>query len=164
MSFLSLIASMRAKSGKEGLVAELVGEAGIHAGGEEVSVLALERGRGRVRGLFQVDIEEVAIALGELIEAAPAGLVAGDGVVLTPVAAGVLVEVGAGVGGLVDGARGRSCGSPSARPAPGRRRERRGTAGRKGRRGCKAEALRHGTGRLESRQSERCALESSGRR
>ena len=44
-------------------------------------------------------------SLGELVESAPARLISGNGVVLAPVSAGVLVEVSAGVSRLVYGAK-----------------------------------------------------------
>ncbi len=57
--------------GLDGFGAELIGEIGVHAGGKEVAVFALQGRGGRVGGFFQIDVEQIAIALIELVEAAP---------------------------------------------------------------------------------------------
>jgi len=90
------------EKGLNGLVAKLIGKVGVHAGGVEVSVLLLERALWAVGGFFEIEIEQIPVALGELVEAAPTGLVTWDRVVLAPVAAGVLVEISARVCGFID--------------------------------------------------------------
>ena len=85
------------------LQAVLVDQTGIHAGGKVVAVLFLRRGLGVFRGGVQVLPEQVSIALLEKREGPrPAHLVAGDGIVPDPVAAGVLVEIGARVDRFID--------------------------------------------------------------
>ncbi len=85
------------------LRAEAVGQVRVHAGGKVVAVLLLQRGLGGVGGSLQLLVEEIVVALGQFVEPTPPGLVRRDGIVLLPVAAGVLVEVGAGIDGLIDG-------------------------------------------------------------
>ena len=72
----------------------------VHARGVEVAVLRLQRRAARtgLGGHFEIFVEQPLIALRQHTEVAPARLVGGDGIVLRPVAAGVLVEVCAGIG------------------------------------------------------------------
>jgi len=89
--------------GLERVEAIFLDEPGIHAGGVEVAVLFLQRTFGGIRRGVELLPEVVAVALAQQREGAgPADLVGGNGIVLDPVAAGVLVEVGAGVGVLID--------------------------------------------------------------
>jgi len=79
-------------------------QAGVHAGGIVVAVFLFEGCLGVVGGGVQFLPKQIAVALLKQREGPrPAHLVRRDGIVLVPVAARVLVEVGAGVGGLVDG-------------------------------------------------------------
>ncbi len=89
----------------DGSEALLVDERGVHAGGVVVADLLLVGCAGRVgRGVLGEDaVELLGIDVVEGVELVDAGLVGGDGVAGGEVAAGVLVEVGAGVGGFVDG-------------------------------------------------------------
>src|ERR1035441_2616447 len=76
----------------------------VHAGGIEVAVLFLQRSFWVFGGGVQILPEQVAMPLPEQQKRPrPAHLVGRNGIVLNPVAAGVLVEVRAGVGGFVDG-------------------------------------------------------------
>ena len=52
---------MLAEDGQDGLVAELIGEIGVHAGRVEVAVLALERGLRIVGGPVEVNPEQIAV-------------------------------------------------------------------------------------------------------
>ena len=77
---------------------------GVHAGGKVVAVLLLKSAFGGAGCRVQLLPQQVAVALAQQREGPrPAHLIARNGVVLDPVAAGVLVEVRAGIGGLVDG-------------------------------------------------------------
>ena len=84
------------------LRAKLVGQIHIHAGGKVVAVLLLQRSLRSVGRSLQFLVEQVVVALGQLVEPSPSRLVRRNRVVLLPVAAGVLIEVGAGIGRLVD--------------------------------------------------------------
>jgi hypothetical protein len=88
----------------DGLETFLLDEIGIHAGGVEVAVFLLQL----CFGIFGSGVEflpqQVTIALTEQGEgASPADLVGGKGILLDPVAARVLIEVLAGIGGFIDG-------------------------------------------------------------
>src|ERR1700737_3554193 len=77
----------------------------IHTGSVVIAVLLLEGaafGVG-VGGLLQNLMEDLAVSLCQLVEATPAGLIRGDGVVLHPISAGELIEVDAGLGGSIQG-------------------------------------------------------------
>src|SRR6185437_1731647 len=89
--------------GLQWLGAELVEDLGVHAGSEVIAVLLLERAPGSIRSRDEVLVEEIVVIVGKFGETAPRGAVGGDGIVLVPTAAGVLEEVLAGIGGLVDG-------------------------------------------------------------
>ena len=93
------------QSGLERRYTLLVGELGIHARGVEVAIFLFQRCplSIRVRRGFQLAIEKPVISLSELIELAPADLVGRYRILFLPVAAGVLIEVGAGISCLVDG-------------------------------------------------------------
>jgi len=90
------------ENGCDRLGAELVGKVGVHAGSKVVAVLRLKRRLWSVGCCLQVLIEEITVTLGEFVEAAPTYLIGGYGVVLLPVTARVLIEVGAWIGCLVD--------------------------------------------------------------
>ena len=105
----------------ERLRAELVDAVGVHAGAKVVAILLLQGRLRRLRRGLQLAVQGVKVVVGKLVEAAPAHLIGGDGVLLHPVAAGVLVEVLTRVGRLIDrgeiedgwlarGRRGRRCG------------------------------------------------------
>src|SRR6185369_1171445 len=83
--------------------AEFVDSGLIHAGREEVTDQLLRRvSAGRLlREVVEDTPEETLIVLIQLAVNAPSGLVGGDRIVLHPSAAGVLVEVDAGVCRLV---------------------------------------------------------------
>ena len=78
----------------------------VHAGLVHVADLLHDRSALGIVGrcLLQYLTQDLAVVLGQLVEASPARLIGRNGVVLAPVAAGVLVEVLAGVRGLVHGA------------------------------------------------------------
>ncbi len=99
------------EEGLDGSEALLVDERGIHAGGVVVAdFLLVGSAVGIGRGVFGEDaVELLGVDVVEGVELVDAGLVGGDGIVGGEVAAGVLVEVGAGVGGFVDGC-GVECG------------------------------------------------------
>jgi hypothetical protein len=75
----------------------------VHAGRVEIADLAGHSvALGRIlRGLFEETVEEAEIVLIELAIDRPGGLVGRDGIVFLPAAAGVLVEIHAGIGELV---------------------------------------------------------------
>ena len=76
----------------------------VHAGGVEITDLLLHVGSlvaGR-RGFFENILEDGPVAFGQLVAAAPNGLVWGDGVLRHPTPAGVLVKIDARVRGFVD--------------------------------------------------------------
>src|ERR1035438_5565521 len=54
-------------------------------------------------GLLQDPAQGLPVALFQLVEAPPAPLIGGNGIGLQPVAASVLVEILAGIGGFIDG-------------------------------------------------------------
>src|ERR1035441_10214821 len=54
-------------------------------------------------GFFQDRAQGLPVALFEFVETPPARLVGRNGIGLQPVAASVLVEILAGIGGLIDG-------------------------------------------------------------
>ena len=86
----------------------------VHAGGVVVADLGFDgrtRGPGGLR-LLEDGVELLAIALGQLVEAAPARLVGGDRVGLAPAPAGEGVEVHAGVDRPVESAAVESAGRP----------------------------------------------------
>ena len=91
-----------AETGAAGVDAGFVDGGGIHAGGEVVADLLLDGGAVGGGCVLEDAPEEVLVVVGELAVDAPGGLVGGDGVVLLPAAAGVLVEVVAGVDGAVE--------------------------------------------------------------
>ena len=88
--------------GIQGLRSQFVDELRVHARSEIITVLLLQSGLRRIGRGLQLGIEQIVIALGEFVEPSPAGLVGGNRIVLAPVAARVLVEVGTGIGGLID--------------------------------------------------------------
>jgi hypothetical protein len=65
----------------------------VHASGVVVAHFGLKRISFyfRICNLFQDVMENIAVALREFIEAAPSRLIAGDGIVFSPAAAGELV-------------------------------------------------------------------------
>ena len=96
---------------------------GVHAGGEVVAYLALDRiaiGR-RVGGRLQDAPEVLEVVVGQLGVDVPAGAVGRYRIVRDPSAAGVLVEVVAGVHRAVHGGRiePRPVGEFPERPRPG---------------------------------------------
>src|SRR5579875_2664863 len=88
---------------KNRLVSQFVCEVRIHASSKEITVFVLERRLRVVCGLFKVGVEKIAVIFGQLIKSPPAHLVRWDGIIFTPVSASILVEVGAGVSGGIDG-------------------------------------------------------------
>jgi hypothetical protein len=100
---------MRLKRRFQRLEALLLHQIGVHAGGKVVAILLFQRAfwvRGR---RVQLLPQQIAVALAEQREGPrPAHLVGGNGVALDPVAAGVLIKIRAGIGGLVDGRQHRS--------------------------------------------------------
>ncbi len=95
---------MRLNAGSSGVKALLLHQIGVHAGGKVVAILLFKRALGACGRRVQFLPQQVAVALAEQREGPrPAHLVGGNGIVLDPVAAGVLVEIRAGIGGLVDG-------------------------------------------------------------
>ena len=64
-----------ASAGSSGLAPFLFDEVGVHAGGEVVAILLLQRRLGRVGGCVQLLPEQVVVALAELVEPSPAHLV-----------------------------------------------------------------------------------------
>jgi len=98
------------EKGLNGLVAKLIGKVGVHAGGVEVSVLLLERALWAVGGFFEIEIEQIPVALGELVEAPQRDWSPGIGLSCAS-AAGVLVEISARVCGFIDCVRSKLFGA-----------------------------------------------------
>ena len=101
------MARMRSSSGFDGRDAALVDGGGVHAGGIGIADLLIERAAllAYDGGALQ-DIQQDLFVVGaQFGEAAPAGAVGGQRVFGNPVSAGVLVEIHAGVDGLVHGGR-----------------------------------------------------------
>src|SRR5439155_17847591 len=75
----------------------------IHAGGVEIAYLLLNGVAIRTVncGFLQNVTQDKTIALGQFSIASVGGLIARDGILLEPSAAGILVEITTGVGGLV---------------------------------------------------------------
>ena len=76
----------------------------VHAGGVIVAHFLFDGGvLPRGLSLLQDVAQDIEIVLIQLVEAAPAGFVGWDGVVLHPGSAGILIEIHAGIGGLIHG-------------------------------------------------------------
>ncbi len=83
----------------ERLDSQFVDASLVHAGSIEVADLLLHRRAFEIvdGGLFQNSAQDGAIAIRQLIENTPAGLVGGNGIVGHPGSAGVLIKVDAGI-------------------------------------------------------------------
>ena len=89
----------------DGSGAFAIGSGFVHASAVEIADFL---GHGVARaflgsGLLEDVAKHPEVLLGEFVEASPAGLIIGDGIVLNPIAAGELEEVGARIGGAIKG-------------------------------------------------------------
>ena len=104
---------MRSSSGLIGRDAALVDGGGVHAGGVSIADLLIERAAllAHHGGALQNVEQDLFVVVAQFGEAAPARTVGRQRVVGNPVSAGVLVEIHAGVDGLVHGGRIQAGGS-----------------------------------------------------
>jgi hypothetical protein len=90
------------QNGLNGLRSELVRQIDIHTYGKVVAVLLLQWRLRRVGCRLELGVEQVVVVLGEFIEATPANLVRRNRIFLSPVTAGVLIEVHTGIDRRID--------------------------------------------------------------